>query len=568
MRRALFLCAGIVAVTWLGFKVFPGHTYLQSDTQIYVPMLERLDAPGYLSRDLVATHPHLTYTIYDEVALFVHAIAGLSFKKVLIGQQLLYRGAGVLGAFLLAQAVGLDNLLAFLVAALLNLGAALTGPGVCLVDYEPLPRAFATGLVLLGVGLLVKEKPLLASLAGGLAVLYDAAIAAPFWIVVLAALIFDGRLRPLLRPAATVLLIFVLLLANLAQLQPGVLEPQVIFGRVSASMAALQHYRASHAWVSLWAGRDIWHYLVIWACGLWATARIWPALNRQTRWFFVLLPLLGILSVPASYLLLEQMRWSLIPEVQPARELLFTVAMASLACSIAGIRASLERKKWEALLWFTVVFALPVRVRILDLLRVNIPANLLQLAFCVALAGMLAAFLSQFRLKHLRPIILAVPVLAIAVGPTIGRVPNYAKTDEEATAEVTDWAEANTWGSSMFLFPDAGRDLYPGMFRAESRRAVWVDWNSGSLGNYSDSFARDWWERWQQTMEGSFSPQRLQQILSLPVDYYVLKRTNQLASVKPVFGNREFVVYDSGDLRKSAAPLRLGRSQAETNYSN
>src|SRR5690242_2024214 len=151
MRRALFLCAGIVAVTWLGFKVFPGHTYLQSDTQIYVPMLERLDAPGYLSRDLVATHPHLTYTIYDEVALFVHAIAGLSFKKVLIGQQLLYRGAGVLGAFLLAQAVGLDNLLAFLVAALLNLGAALTGPGVCLVDYEPLPRAFATGLVLLGV---------------------------------------------------------------------------------------------------------------------------------------------------------------------------------------------------------------------------------------------------------------------------------------------------------------------------------------------------------------------------------------------------------------------------------
>jgi hypothetical protein len=282
----------------------------------------------------------------------------------------------------------------------------------------------------------------------------------------------------------------------------------------------------------------------------------------------VLLPLLGILSVPASYLLLEQMRWSLIPEVQPARELLFTVAMASLACSIAGIRASLERKKWEALLWFTVVFALPVRVRILDLLRVNIPANLLQLAFCVALAGMLAAFLSQFRLKHLRPIILAVPVLAIAVGPTIGRVPNYAKTDEEATAEVTDWAEANTWGSSMFLFPDAGRDLYPGMFRAESRRAVWVDWNSGSLGNYSDSFARDWWERWQQTMEGSFSPQRLQQILSLPVDYYVLKRTNQLASVKPVFGNREFVVYDSGDLRKSAAPLRLGRSQAETNYSN
>src|SRR5438552_14005618 len=123
MRRALLLCLGIVSVTCLEFEIFPGHTYLQSDTQIYVPMLERLDAPGYLSRDLVATHPHLTYTIYDEVALFLHAISGLSFKTALISQQLLYRGAGVLGAFLLAQAIGLDDLLAFLVAALLNLGA-------------------------------------------------------------------------------------------------------------------------------------------------------------------------------------------------------------------------------------------------------------------------------------------------------------------------------------------------------------------------------------------------------------------------------------------------------------
>ena len=384
MRRALLLCAGIVAVTWLGFEIFPGHTYLQADTQIFVPMLERLDAPGYLSRDLVATHPHLTYTIYDEVALFLHAVAGLSFKAALIAQQVLYRGAGVLGAFLLAQAMGLDNVLAFLVAALLNLGAALTGPGVWLLEYEPVPRAFATGLVLLAMGLLAKEKPLLAGLAGGLAVLYDPVTAAPFWVVVLAALIFDSDLRSLLRPAATVLLIFVLLLANLAQLQPGVLEPQIFFGEVSASMAALQRYRASRVWVSLWAARDIWQYLVIWVCGLWATARIWRTLNRQTRWFFVLLPLLGIISVPASYLLLEQLRWSLIPQARPARALLFTVGMTSLACSVAGIRAALQRKDWEALLWFLVGFALPVKVRVLDLLRVSEPRNPLQMALCVA----------------------------------------------------------------------------------------------------------------------------------------------------------------------------------------
>ena len=568
MRRALLLCAGIVAVTWLGFEVFPGHTYLQSDTQIYVPMLEQLDAPGYLSRDLVATHPHLTYTIYDEVTLFTHAVTGLNLKIVLVGQQLLYRAAGVLGAFLLAQAIGLDNLLAFLVAALVNLGAALTGPGVCLVEYEPVPRAFATGLVLLGMGLLVREKPLLASLAGGLAVLYDPVTAAPFWVVVLVALIFDARLRPLLRPAATVLLIFVLLLANLAQLQPGVLEPQVFFGKLSASVAALQHYRASPAWVSLWAGRDIWQYLAIWLCGVWATARIWPALNRQARWFIVLLPLLGIVSLPASYLLLEQLRWPVIAQVQPARELLFTVAIASLACSLAGVGAALQRKTWEAALWFAGVFALPFKVRLLDLLRVNNPANLFQLALCVILASLLAACLRQFGSKTLRPIALAVPVLAIVAGPTIGGANHYPKIDNQPIAQVADWAEKSTWGSSMFLFPDAGRDLYPGIFRAESRRAVWVDWKSGSLGNYFESFATDWWERWQQTMEGSFSPQRLEGMLLLPVDYYVLKRKNQLAGVKPVFGNGEFVVYDSGDLKRLAAPLHLARSRAGTNYSN
>jgi len=530
-------------------------------------MLERLDAPGYLSRDLVATHPHLTYTIYDEVTLFIHAVTGVSLKTALLAQQLLYRGAGVLGAFLLARAMGLGDLPAFLVAMLLNLGAALTGPGVWLVEYEPVPRAFAQGLVLLGMGLLAREKPLLAGLAGGLAVAYDPCTAAPFWVVVLTALIFDRQLRYILRPASTELLIFALLLANLAQLQPGVLEPQIFFGTLSGRVASIQHYRASDAWVSLWAGGDIWQYLVIWVCGLWATARIWPILNRQLRWFFVLLPSLGIISVPISYLLLEQLRWSLIPQIRPARALLFTVLTASLACSVAGLRAALRRKPWEALSWFVVVFALPLKVRILDLFLVSSTTNMLQLALCLALAGLLAALFTRFGSTKLRPVVLLIPLVAVIAAPTIGRVKSCSNIDKEPIAEVADWAEKNTWGGSMFLFPDAGRDLYPGIFRAESRRAVWVDWKSGTLANFFESFANDWWARWQQTMEKPFSPQRLQGMLPLPVDYYVLTRANQLADVKPVFGNRKFVVYDSGDLRSLSSPLRRPRSQPGANYS-
>ena len=38
----------------LGFFVFPGHTYLQSDTQIYIPMLERAWDPSVFGKDMVA----------------------------------------------------------------------------------------------------------------------------------------------------------------------------------------------------------------------------------------------------------------------------------------------------------------------------------------------------------------------------------------------------------------------------------------------------------------------------------------------------------------------------------
>ncbi len=152
--------------------------------------------------------------------------------------------------------------------------------------------------------------------------------------------------------------------------------------------------------------------------------------------------------------------------------------------------------------------------------------------------------------------ILLVPVVAVFTMPRIGRVRNYEIIDKRPILEVADWAEKSTWGSSMFLFPDAGRALYPGIFRARSRRALWVDWNSGSLVAYFEPFAVEWWQRWQQTVEGTFSLRRLQNLLPLPIDYYVLKRSNQLADIRPVFINREFVVYDSQDLKNASAPLR------------
>ena len=132
MRRFLLLCLGIAAVTWLEFQFFPGHTYLESETQIYLPILEHLDTPNFLSRDPIATHPHVSYTIYDEVSVFLHQAARANFETVLTAQQLLFRAAQILGVFLIVEGAGFSALLSFVLAALINLGAALVGPAVML----------------------------------------------------------------------------------------------------------------------------------------------------------------------------------------------------------------------------------------------------------------------------------------------------------------------------------------------------------------------------------------------------------------------------------------------------
>ena len=48
MRDRLAIAAAIIALTFLSYFQFPGHTYLGSDTQIYVPMLEHIWEPSAL----------------------------------------------------------------------------------------------------------------------------------------------------------------------------------------------------------------------------------------------------------------------------------------------------------------------------------------------------------------------------------------------------------------------------------------------------------------------------------------------------------------------------------------
>jgi hypothetical protein len=555
MVRSALLCFAIFAAAWLEFTVFPGHSYLEGDTQLYLPMLERVDTPGLLSRDLVATNPTLSLTAYDEAAILLHEGAHQTFRRALLGQHFVFRVAALIGIFLLARATGLSHLFAFIVAAMVNLGATLAGPAVSLTEREPIPAAFAFGLTLLAMGLLAHEKPLLAGVAGGIGFLYDPILALPFWAVLLAAFCFEPNLRRLIRPTLPVFLVFLLLLANLAQLQPGT-GGDPVFARMSSQLTVFQRTFAPHLYVSLWPAGDLYQFIALFVFALWAAARCAPLLNACFRWLVLGSGLCGLLSIPLSYLLLDINHFAWAARLQPARMLLFTVAAAALLFGLAGMRAVLLRSFWEALAWFSLLFSLPVSTGIFDFLRVTDAQRLSRFSIALALAALLTSLLAAFASGSARFLTLAAPLLAALA---LTRVPALLPPPipfRESLGQMAQWADGATWGSSVFLFADAGRENYPGVFRAQSRHALWVDWKSAQAVLYSESAASHWQERWERTMDRGFSPDRLESFLPLPIDYYVLRRQNQLASARSVFTNRDFVVYDAQDLRNAAKPLR------------
>jgi hypothetical protein len=507
MWRAVAVFLGFLAVAWFEFDVFPGHTYLASTSQLYLPAIEHLTTPGYLSRDLVATHPHLAYTVYDEATLFLHSAARLDFQKALVAQQIVCRIAAVLGVFLIGRAAGMKPPIALLVTALVNLGTYLPGPAIQLIDTEPVPRSFATGLTLLAVGWLVFEKPLLAAFSGGLALLYDPVMSAPFWLVALAAFVFDKQMRTLVKPMLPVLVVFVLLLANLAQLQPGTPDAQPFFSRVSDEAAAIELFRTPDLWVSHWPHGSVYLYVGLFVITIWAVTRVWLIMNRPLRWALLGLPLAAVIALLYAAILLEHYRWSAILRMQPAQWLLYLVVVFWFACATAALTSIQRRARVEALIWLTLAL-MPLVVKLATLSNRE----------------------SQVEIR-----------------------------------EMAVWAESTTWGSSMFAFPDAGRELYPGVFRAVSRRALWVDWQSGRQINYYVALAAEWNDRWRDTMQGPVTGDHLQSMLSLPIDYFVFKRDHLVETiteggkrtVKPVFVNGKFAVYETSNLRRIPGKLTV-----------
>jgi hypothetical protein len=542
MRSHLAVAAAVAVLTLLSFFQFPGHTFLQQDTQVYVPMLEHIRNPSLLPGDLAATRPHLTFTIYDEVTLGLSRLTGGSLQAALVAQQLIWRALGILGIYLIATSLGLARWPALAVASLFTLGALIQGPMVLTVEYEPVPRGFAVPLLLFAVGLAAHGRDLGAGAAASLAFLYHPPTTFVFWAVYSALTLWPAapdwmvrRIRGLAPLALAVLIMFAL-----SRLQPGGGEPQILFGRIDPAWEQLQRFRAPYNWVSMWIGVYWRQYLLLWAISVAAAWRLRAGLTPELRFFAFGLPLLGMLSVPGCYLLLERMKWVLIPQFQPARALLFVTLFAAVMAAAAGLQAAARGRWWEAVPWLLPAFVVPLSPRIFEL-------RWRQALLAAALAGALsaAAWLTSRR-RRFAPVLGLAALAPFWLIPGYGGVSNYPQVDSPELDQLIGWARTATPANAVFLFPDAGRELHPGVFRARAVRTVYVCWKSGGQVNFMRGLAEEWGRRWQATMARKVD-YSVMNYRALGIDYFVLKRANRLRDRAPVYENARWAAYSSGN---------------------
>jgi hypothetical protein len=532
------VCASIGLLTLLTYFQFPGHTWLQSDMQIYAPILEHLRDPAVLSKDILVERPHVAFTIFDEVAVTLARITGADFHSILTVEQILMRALGIWGVYLIATGLGLSAAPALLVTAAFSLGATIMGPAVLTIEYEPVPRGFAALLLMLAVGLMARERYGAAGTVGGVAFLFHAPTCLPFYLVSGFWALWPGpgrrqRLRALAPLAAAVVLLGVA-----SQFQAGIKEPQQFFARLSPRLEELQRMRGSYNWISVWWSQWLLHYVMLWIATVVACWRLRAGMTRDQRFFFAGIPLAGILSVPASYVLLEGMKWSLMSQVQPMRSLLFVTAFAVILGAVAGCKAVQRKRLVEGFLWFVLVYLVAAN-RVLAFPQIGRAALIAGLSAC----AVLALWLYQTSRPGSAGAVALAAALPFFLIPTWGHLRNYPAFEHPELTGVARWARSATPQDAVFLFPDSREDLRPGVFRTEALRALYVDWKGGGQLNFLAGFGDEWWSRWQRAMAGGFDPQHLDRYRGLGIDYLVLESKNRLAAPLPVYENARFVVY-------------------------
>ncbi|MBL8178286.1 MAG: hypothetical protein JNK48_26660 [Bryobacterales bacterium] len=544
MQTNRLVWLALAALTALGFVYFPGHTYLQSDTQIYVPILERLNDRSLFQDEIIAQRPHVSFTMYDEAALWLRHLTGWGFRDVLALQQIVFRFAALAGVYWMAASLGVSAPGAILVAAAFGLGATVMGPSVLTFEYEPVPRGNAIGLTMLAIGLVARGKHLWAGCAAALAFLYHVPAVYPYWAAYFVLALIPrkpeemrGHIRGLLPMAGGVLLLLVL-----SQLQVGEGEQQKFFTRIDPEHESMMRERASYNWVSLWNPRIYVHYAVLFTVCMAALYRLRQRMSADFRVMAAVTSLVGMLSMPVSYVLLERMKWSLMPQIQPMRAVLYVTAMAVILSAGAAVVSAEERRWREVPVWLCLALLPPAATTTFHYLweRRFLEAPLAVLAAAaICTLGLWAA--TQWKRAGLAAVAAACALTFVI--PAVSKVRNYPPLHHVELDDLARWARGNTRKSAVFLFPDAGKDLRPGVFRAEALRTVYVDWKGGGQINFLRDFLTIWLPRWQTLIAPGFERENLERYKPFGIHYVVVLRSNSVAGGKIAYENAKYVVY-------------------------
>ncbi|MCC7499381.1 MAG: hypothetical protein IT160_17505 [Bryobacterales bacterium] len=539
----------IAVFTLIGYFYFPGHTYLQQDSLIYVPMFEHLSDPTVLKNDIVSTRPHLAFTIYDEVTIGASRLTGLSFETVLAGQQILFRFLGLLGVYLAAASLGLARRPALLVTGIFALGATIGGPSVLTFEYEPIPRGFALMLVWLAIGCAASGRDTAAGIFASVGFLYHPPTVFPFWGIYFLLTLWPSKPEVMLRRIRGLapLAVAVVALLLLSRLQAGVSERQSFFGIISPWLEQLQRMRGPYNWVGIWFGQYALHYIVLGAVAFGAVWRIRHFANQDLRFFLFGLPAVGLLSLPVSYLLLDILKWNLMSQFQPARAVLFVTATAVFASAAAAMVAASEGRPRECYLWALASFVPPISSQLTEFVRLGpadpaLRARLLLLLTLAALATLAGWAESRFRRLATAPW-LAASLAGFLLIPTWGQVRNYPNYHSPELNQLARWGATHTPKDAIFLFPDAGRYPSPGIFRVLARRAIFVDWKGGGQVNFLHSFGEVWWDRWKKTTGRKLDRKTLADFRAMGIDYVVVKPEHRIGGIEPVYQNSQYIVY-------------------------
>jgi hypothetical protein len=301
----------------------------------------------------------------------------------------------------------------------------------------------------------------------------------------------------------------------------------------------------------MWSAQAIRNYELLGLVCLAAFLRLRHHVLPPLRWFMIGMPLFGLMMIPASYLLLEGAKWSLMTQLQPARAVLFITLFALFGSALAGLKAAQAGRFPEAFAWLLAAFAIPAQSDVLQLLLPDLRDAAMRSRFLVvgalAMAGVLAAWWQKARPQRAAvagAIAMLVPFWAM---PGPADVINYPNLDEPELHQLGEWVSANTAKEAVFLFPQHGRDLQPGFFRVYALRGLYVDWKVGGQANLLKQFAIEWWNRWQSAMAPPFDPAKWTPYRELGIDYLVLKAATKVDGRRPVFENAKYSVYRTNE---------------------